>query len=184
LKLYVIRHGETVYNLQKKIQGQIENSLTEKGIAQSHNVKKVLKDVKIDEIICSPLERTKYLAEVINEGRNLQIKVDSRITERSYGELEGKKPTGLNFESFWKLSSDLDKECKKNHVETLHDFFNRVQDFLEECEKNYKDKNICVVTHSGISIAIEYYFNKNSEDLLKLRMDNGEIKVYERGKNV
>ena len=61
MNILVTRHGETDWNLLKKIQGRIDNDLNEKGKNQARETKEKLKDEKIDLIICSPLKRTRQL---------------------------------------------------------------------------------------------------------------------------
>ncbi len=94
MNLYVIRHGQTEWNVMKKMQGSIDIPLNKKGIKQAYITKKNLDHISIDVIFCSPLKRAKQTAEIINKGRNLEIIYDERLKERNYGEFEGEQ-TGL-----------------------------------------------------------------------------------------
>ena len=89
MNIYVVRHGQTEWNVLKKMQGSADIPLNEKGIEQAKQTKYNLEDVDIDFIFCSPLMRAKQTAEVINEDRNLNITFDERLRERNYGEFEG-----------------------------------------------------------------------------------------------
>lgn len=67
MRLLVTRHGQTDWNVQKKVMGRCDEPLNEKGFEQAEETRKKLLDENIDLIICSPLKRAKQTAEVINK---------------------------------------------------------------------------------------------------------------------
>ena len=79
--IYFVRHGETDYNLEGIVQGQLDIPLNKKGIHQANEIKNKLKDLDIDIIFSSPLLRAKQTAEIINENLNVKIKYDERLKE-------------------------------------------------------------------------------------------------------
>ena len=89
--IYVTRHGQTDWNVQKKVMGRCDEPLNETGLQQAEETRNNLLNTKIDIIICSPLQRAKQTADVINKGRNIPIIYDDRIVERDFGEFEGKQ---------------------------------------------------------------------------------------------
>ena len=91
MNLYVVRHGQTDWNINHMILGKTDIELNEKGKKQAEEVSKKLEKEKIDLIISSPLKRTKQTAEIINKNKNIPIIYDSRIQERNFGEFEGLK---------------------------------------------------------------------------------------------
>lgn len=178
MAIYLIRHGETDFNVEKRLQGQINSALTEKGLTQCYEAKNNLKNINIDLIISSPLERTKKLAEIINGNRNIPLIYDNRIMERSYGDLEGcyERDKEYNIFELW----DIDINYSKNNVEPLTEFLKRISLFLKECERKYSDKNILLVTHSGNSIAANCFYNGIPVDknFFKLGLKNCGIAKY------
>ena len=91
--LYVMRHGETDYNLRALIQGQNDSMLTENGIALTVITAKALRDVKFDRVISSPLKRARDTAEIMlreNLVSRASIETDDRLKEFSFGEWEGR----------------------------------------------------------------------------------------------
>src|ERR1035437_5892718 len=88
--LYLVRHGETEWNVQKINQGQSESFLTEKGIGQAKETAEILKDISFDAIFSSDLDRTYRTAEIIKLDRELIIQTSKLLRERSYGSFEGK----------------------------------------------------------------------------------------------
>ena len=90
MKIYVIRHGQTNWNVEEIIQGKKDIELNEVGIRQAYEVKEKLNMLNIDLIMCSPLKRTKKTAEIINQDKNLNIIYKKELIERDLGDFEGK----------------------------------------------------------------------------------------------
>ena len=157
MKLLVTRHGQTNWNLLKKVMGRCDEPLNEKGIEQAKEISKLLLDKEIDLIICSPLKRAKQTADIINSDRNISIIYDERIIERDFGEFEGLETKDFDFHGYWNYYNNYHYDKAEN----ISDFFKRVYNFLDDIKDNYKDKNILIVAHGGISIPIACYFNNN-----------------------
>lgn len=170
MKIYVTRHGQTDWNVQGKTQGRTDIELNEVGIKQAKQTKEELKNVDIDLIICSPLKRAKQTAEIINGGRNIPIIFDNQIIERNFGEFEGEK---IKFDEFW----DYNVTQKYQKAETIQDIISRISNFLDKIKEEYKDKNVLLVTHGGVSIAINCYFKGIPEDgkLINYCLHNCEV---------
>lgn len=177
MSIYITRHGQTNWNIERRFQGRTDNELNENGIKQAHEVAEKLDNVPIDIIICSPLTRAKQTAEIINEKRGIAIIFDNNLLERDYGELEGCYLKDYDFKNIW--SYDNSQIC--NSGESVKDLFKRVYDFLDKLKKEYPNKNILLVAHGGISIAVNCYFNGIPEDgeLLKTGLANCEYAKYD-----
>lgn len=158
MNLIVIRHGETEWNVMQKVQGQANIPLNYNGIQQAKELKKHINNFEIDVIISSPLLRATQTAEILFE--NNKIYYDYRIIERNFGEFEGLTIKEFNSKEFWSYK----KNIKYKYAESIHDFFERVFDFLEEIENKYAEKTIVLVAHTGIIIAVEAYFKGIPED--------------------
>lgn len=175
MSIYVVRHGQTDWNVQNILQGCTNIPLNETGLKQAHELKNNIKNIKIDLLISSPLNRTLSTAKIINVN-NLPIITDVRLLERGFGELEGIKGTDYDIHSFW----DYERNLHYKNAECIQDFFKRVYSFLNDLEKNYPDKNVLLVTHNGVAIAIDCYFNGFPKDnnLLKLGIQTCSFKEY------
>ena len=173
--IYVIRHGQTDWNIQKRVMGRHDEPLNETGLHQAEEAKNNLMNTKIDIIICSPLKRARQTAEVINEGRNILIVYDDRITERDFGEFEGKQTKDFDFKGFW----DFYKNEQYQRAENIQSFFERIDGFLNDIIKEYKGKNVLVVAHGGVSIPINCFFNKKIPEgsLIDARVSLGNCQV-------
>ena len=176
MEILLTRHGQTEWNLLKKVQGKADIKLNEKGIKQAEETREFLKSEKIDLILCSPLKRAIQTAEIVNQGRNIRMIIDERISERDFGEFEGRSNTDFDFNAFWSYKQNL----KYDKAENISDFFGRVYNFLDSIKTEYAGKRILVVAHGGISIPVKCYFQgiPNEETLLPLALGNCEVAKY------
>lgn len=177
MNIIIVRHGQTDFNLERKLQGITDNKLNETGKEQALITKEKLKKEEIDLIICSPLIRAKETANIINEGRNLKIIYDDRLIERDFGEFEGEYIKNYNVDEFW--SYNTNKEYKK--AENIRVFLKRIYNFLDDIKEKYKEKNILLVAHAGVSVAVKCYFDGIPKDdkLVEIRLKNCEFAKYE-----
>lgn len=176
MNLYVIRHGQTEWNVMKKMQGSADIPLNEKGLEQALITKENLTDIKVDMIFCSPLIRAKQTAEIINSDRNLEVIFDERLRERDYGEFEGTSKSSFDYNEFWAYTKNKSYEKAEN----VQVFFSRIYNFLDEIKERYPDKNILVVAHAGVMKAIECYANGMMEDseIGPFLPDNAGVQKY------
>jgi len=180
--IFVTRHGQTNWNLDKKVMGRCDEPLNNKGIEQAYITKEKLKDCDINLIICSPLIRAKQTAEIINEDRNLDILYDERIIERDFGELEGLHYDEYDNDTLW----DYYKNQQYEKAESMKTFFERIYSFCDEIKNKYENLNILLVTHGGVSVALNCYFNNNipqgSLSNVGLFLKNCEVANYSNNK--
>lgn len=144
-----LRHGQTDWNLQFKMQGREEVPLNETGIAQAKEVAQGLKKAKEEagiswtKIISSPLSRARDTAEIIkNEVGCDEFYTDERIIERDFGEM-----SGLVYEEYSKATFNNVPEIKT--VETIDALMARTNDFIKDNVKN--GERVLIVTHGAIT---------------------------------
>lgn len=173
MEILFTRHRQTEWNVLGKVQGLADIELNGKGMEQAEETREVLKNEKIDLIICSPLKRAKQTADIINKNRNIPIIYDEEIIERDFGEFEGINKAEYDFEGYWSYKQN--KQYEK--AENIQDFFDRVYKFLDKIQEKYSDKRILIVSHGGVIIPVKCYFNGIPEDdnLLKLSVGNCEV---------
>lgn len=176
MEILLTRHGQTEWNLLKKVQGKADIELNDQGIEQAEKTRELLKGEKIDLILCSPLKRARQTAEIISQGRDIRLIIDERISERDFGEFEGMQVTDFDYSAFWSYKQNL----KYDTAENIKDFFSRVYSFLSSIKDEYNGKRILIVTHAGISIPIKCYFEgiPDVESLLPLHLGNCEVTKY------
>ena len=155
MKLYFVRHGQTDWNIQNRLQGSVDVPLNNTGIQQARILADKLSPVYIDVIISSPLKRALDTARIINQDRNTELITDVALLERSFGCLEGISGDKYDKNIFW----DYTKNYRYKDVEPVQEFFNRVHTYLEEVLKTYRDKSVLLVAHNGVNIATNCFFN-------------------------
>ena len=89
MKLYLIRHGETDWNKEFKIQGSSDIELNEYGRELAFITREGLRHIPFDIAYTSPLKRAKETAEIILGGRNIPLYEDKRVQEACFGSFEG-----------------------------------------------------------------------------------------------
>ena len=149
--IYIIRHGQTDWNIEHKTQGQTDVVLNKNGIEQAELITKKIANLKIDTIISSDLKRAYMTAQIINKKFNKNIETDKRLREFCFGTLEGITRDKITPE-IW---DDFNKNPKKFNAEKREEIFNRIKSFINDIKSN--DKNILVVTHGGPIRMIKYY---------------------------
>jgi broad specificity phosphatase PhoE len=156
--IYIVRHGETVYNTQGVIQGYHgDSSLTPQGIEQAESLRLEFKDMHFDAAFSSDLLRARRTAEIITLERQLIINTTQLLRERNYGRYEG-GPTKIfkeeNKEIMAKLKDLTLAERRKvkfaPDVESDDELATRLITFIREIAATYASKTILVVSHGGI----------------------------------
>lgn len=160
--IYITRHGQTDWNVQKKVMGRCDEPLNETGLQQAEETRKNLLNTKIDIIICSPIQRAKQTAEVINTDRNIPVVYDERIIERDFGEFEGEQTKDFDFHGYWNYY----KNEQYQSAENIQRFFERIYGFLEDITKRYQGKNVLIVAHGGVSIPVACFLIKKYQKAL------------------
>src|SRR3990172_8408752 len=87
--IYIVRHGETEWNIKGVMQGHSDSPLTKTGEKQAHQIAEELKEIHFDEIFSSDALRAKRTAEIIALERKMAVQAKTALRERNYGEFEG-----------------------------------------------------------------------------------------------
>lgn len=147
--------------------GQFDIPLNYTGIKQAKKIAIELKQEHFDLCLCSPLKRAKSTAfSILLYHKNTKIYYDERLKELSKGLLEGKH---LNSEKL--LKSEDAEFIKKFNIESKKEFFIRVKSFIDDTEKNYNNKKILIVAHSGTIKMLFFCFNYPKVPLHKAYYD-------------
>lgn len=157
MKLYVIRHGETEWNVQKRLQGRSDVELNERGRALARVTAKALRDVAFDEIYSSPLKRAYETAEIIRGDRNIPVIADERLLEIGFGKCEGRPADTLPaaFENFFAAP---DKYEPAEGGESFKEVIARAGDFVEKVivPKSRELDCMLVAGHGALNNALAF----------------------------
>jgi broad specificity phosphatase PhoE len=159
--IYVIKHGQTDWDKDKRLQGSQDIPLNERGLQQAKMIGMQLSNVEFHLVFCSPMARAKLTAEAINAG---EINIDDKLRERCSGDFEGLERQKHLFDSF--LWSTRINYAQKN-VEPMKDFEKRVFSFLDWIipqVMKHPEINVLIVTHGGVIRVIKGYFRGRPKD--------------------
>ena len=175
MKLYLVRHGESIANSESKHQGEsYDTDLTEVGIQQAKKLAKRLKEFKFDIIYSSHLKRAKQTAKEINSYHNKEIIINENLKERDNGDFSGKVYT----EELWKDIQGDEFNRKAPNGENRIEQLKRVKIVIDDILKLNKD--ILIVSHGGTikSILANLFPQKNLNDIYEMYR-TGNTCLYE-----
>lgn len=141
----LIRHGETDWNVEKKIQGRSNIPLNEKGIHQVREVHENIWNTKWDVIYSSPLDRAVQTAQIIHKTSDIPLEIDDAFIEKSFGDVEG-KPYDEVFSTY--------PDGIFPQAETYAEVVERVRAAFFEIERKHKGEHVLVVTHGAVIHAL------------------------------
>ncbi|QWE22574.1 histidine phosphatase family protein [Polynucleobacter sp. AP-Jannik-300A-C4] len=152
-KLCLIRHGETAWNAERRLQGHTDTPLNPKGVLQARQMAQALKDINLgfDVLYTSDLKRAADTANAVVELFGVEAQVDSALRERNFGVLQGLSITEapLLRPDIWQahIARDLDHDLEGG--ESIQQFSLRVRNALDSIQKRHAGKTILVVSHGG-----------------------------------
>lgn len=168
LRIYFVRHGETVWNTKKIFQGKLNSPLTELGVEQAKKLSIYLKDIHLDKVYSSPLQRALDTTNLIIKNRDLPINLIEEFKEINMGEVAGipKDDFENNFPeayfNFWNNPIEYDPSPFKG--ENYSDLLTRVERGLNKLIENNENKTILVVSHGVTLKAIFNIINNKGID--------------------
>jgi probable phosphoglycerate mutase len=153
-EILLIRHGETDWNVEKRLQGHHDIDLNREGVRQAAALGRALLDEPLDAIFSSDLKRALGTAQGIAIPRGMHIQLDKGLRERCFGAFEGLNHPEIN-ERFpddyaaWKRR-DIDARYPQGefHAETLREFSSRAVDTITSLAGAYR--KVAIVTHGGV----------------------------------
>lgn len=153
---YIIRHGQTEWNVLQKIQGHLDSPLTEPGKQEAKQTAKKLKDVHFDAVFSSDLLRSKHTAEIIALEKKLEVMTTKALRERTFGEYDGSvskeytEKTKHLLEEYKRLSVEERWKFKfAKGYESDEKLVTRFMTFIREVAVAYQGKTVLIVTHGG-----------------------------------
>ncbi len=155
MKLYLIRHSETDWNIERRLQGRSNIPLNKNGQDVAEQTARGMSQIPFHIMYTSPLLRAKETAAIISRNRKIEIREEEDIQEISFGVYEGcyvsKERYNVPDESFRNFFEDTDNYNPPEDGESVEELIERVQHFLDEMIALYQDteKNIAVVSHGA-----------------------------------
>jgi len=172
--LYLMRHGQTLFNVYRRIQGWCDSPLTEVGINQAIEARQLIKDIPFDHYYCSTAERACDTLELVTEGKVPYTRLKG-LKERYFGVFEGQSedlnPPGEKYDEMFSIYGG----------ETGLEVATRMRKTISELLDQEDHHTILVVSHAGASMNFARFSDERS--LAEGRFGNCEIMhfTYENG---
>ena len=197
MRLYIVRHGETDWNVQRRLQGESDVPLNHEGKAMAVKTGEALREIPFDLAVTSPYIRAEETADLILGDRKLPRLTDPRIREITWGEWDGKtveeiKDMGKKeeFDLFYKAPFQFQGAPGG---ETIKQVCARGKNFLEDLEARpeYAGKTILIVSHGCTIRGILNHLYDRQEDFWQgmvppncavniLELEQGRIKAWDK----
>lgn len=167
MEIYIVRHGQTMWNKEKRLQGSVDIELNENGKELAIITGQNLADTHIDLIFSSPLKRAHETAKLIKGSKDIEIIVDDRLRELNFGSMEG--------ESYEKLYEEKTHGFKyfftEPHLyyppedgETLEHLVERASEFMKDVIEPLAEtcQRVMIVAHGAMNKALMTHVKKHS----------------------
>ena len=154
--ILLIRHGETAWNAERRLQGHIDIALNAEGQRQAALLAAALAPERIDRIVSSDLSRARQTAEAIARTRGLRIGTDPALRERCYGGFEGLLYSEIaarfpvEFAAWQARDIDGVLPPGKNQGESFRQFFDRVRTAILQHAAAHPGQTLALVAHGGV----------------------------------
>lgn len=171
-KLGLLRHGQTDWNIDLRLQGTADIPLNSEGIAQIERAAAALKNRNWDLIITSPLSRARHSAEIVAQELGFSgVQIDDGLLERSFGIGEG-----LTYEQWQAQFSGLDQIPG---AESMASVAKRAEKLLEDTLARFTGKSVLAVSHGAFIRAVVNHVSRGAYPPKGERLSNASLHVLE-----
>lgn len=155
-RVVAVRHGETDWNAQTRIQGQIDIGLNAIGRDQAQRLGRALADAQFDAVYASDLRRAADTARAVAERAGLPLRTEVSLRERAFGDFEG-----LTWAEVLQQHPEASRRWRERDAsfgppggETLAVFYERAVGALAAIAARHRGQHIAIVTHGGVLDAL------------------------------
>ena len=174
--IYIFRHGQTDYNVSRRVMGQLDIPLNETGLTQATKLAEKMLDKQIKVIYTSPLSRAKQTAQIVSKKIGASLISDNKLKERNNGKLEGHIVHGTDnpaeyqtdynqLELFLPVAQLNDNNWKPDEGESRTECWERAKKAITTIVKNTPYDTIAISTHSVIMRGILNMVGMNDEKI-------------------
>lgn len=156
VEILLIRHGETAWNAERRLQGQLDIPLNPHGLRQAAALAAALRHEAIDAVIASDLQRARQTAQALATARALPLRLDPALRERCYGAFEGLLYADIAAQfpaahAAWQARAlDARFPAGRQEGETLREFAQRALAAVTRLAQTPGWRRIAIVTHGGV----------------------------------
>lgn len=176
--LYLVRHGQTAFNVEKRLPGQLPDiHLNDEGVRQAEQLSAALHDLPLTTVISSPLERARETAEIVRGGRDVPLRLEPRLMDTDVGRWAGQKIDDLNKDDpAWKAFTQHPTQPPPG-IEGFYAVLQRVVAVAEEARHDEAlGHAIMLVAHADVvKLLITHYLQLPIEGAGWLHIPNASI---------
>ncbi|MDO4411704.1 histidine phosphatase family protein [Cutibacterium sp.] len=147
-RIVLVRHGETEFNADGRLQGQLDIPLSQVGVAQAEAVAPVIAGMNPVAIVSSPLVRARATAETIGRAAGVEVDVDDRLKEVDVGKWAGETVPDLhrNDPDYTRLMAS-GEDFRRSDGETTAEVAQRVIGAVKDAVDEHTSETVCLVSH-------------------------------------
>jgi broad specificity phosphatase PhoE len=149
-RLYLARHGETLWNVEQRLQGQCDSELTENGIAQAHQLAQSSLALNLTKVYSSRLGRAEKTAKIIADKLRLSHQALAGLEERNFGQWQGRIFTSLKQEPFFEDIFNQVTDHQPPCGESAEQMVQRFTHALTAIVNRSPDKPCLVISHGDV----------------------------------
>mgnify|MGYP005906175719 CR=1 FL=1 len=182
IRIILLRHGETTWNIEGRYQGQEDTPLSEKGKLQGRQAAFALKNIPIDRAFSSPLSRSFETCRMAADYHHLTVTKDARLTEISHGLWEGIHADEIEkrYPEEFHLWHSHPEKVHMPEGESLEDVRKRVREAFDEYAARYDGETLLVAAHDAVNKAIICdLLGLSQSHFWNIKQDNACINVLE-----
>lgn len=176
MRLWLVRHGETEANVAGLYSGHAPTPLTERGIAQAQTLGTLLRNVPVDNVLCSELERACHTTQLILGDREVPVRNMPELNEMFFGDWEMRHHRDLareDAENYAVWCNDWQNATPTNG-EGFQAFSQRVERFIAQLADYKTCQNLLVVSHQGVlSVLIARLLSMPAAAMWHFRVEQG-----------
>jgi broad specificity phosphatase PhoE len=175
--LYLIRHGETGFNRDGRVQGLTESKLSDLGRKQARLIGERLRSMEITAAVCSPLSRAIETCRIAFNGSNDFVTYD-KLHEINLGEWEGRKAAGLkqSYPDEVALWYQKPSVLRIPGGETIKQFRGRISREMGRVREDFGDATVAVFIHGGVICAyLTKLLGMKLDDIWRFKIRNGSL---------
>lgn len=184
IRIILVRHGETKWNIEGRYQGQEDTELSERGLQQGRMLAEGLRNIPIDFCVASPLQRSYMTCRFCADLHDLNVETDERLKEINHGDWEGRLADDI--------ASQYPRQFAQWHThpelvmmpgpggESLEDVRIRVRSAFDDYARRFDGKTVLVAAHDAVNkAAICDIMGLDMSHFWQIKQDNTCINVME-----
>ncbi len=178
--IFLMRHGETAWNQEKRVMGRLDIPLCRRGIAQGKRIARLVTELEIRSIYTSPLTRAVETARILAKECRKSVKINPDLTEVAFGRWQGCRFDELIKDDAYLRFLRSPLKAAVPGGETIVDVQRRGLKAIRRAIREYPKGRLLFVSHGDVIRAILcHYLKLPLQEFRRIRIDNGTLSAFE-----